>query len=108
MRRGSIAFRFSRENLKAIEPRRMGVQLDANKITTVFDDGRAFKAGWKEGDLVLAIDGEKMTDRDQITEALQQGEPVKVFSLQRGEEKIESKLDWSDTAGEKARAERAK
>jgi hypothetical protein len=49
-----------------------------------------------------------MTTTDGITAELQKGGPIKVVTLQRGAEKVETKLDWSDTPSEKERAERGK
>ncbi|MCE9592798.1 MAG: M20/M25/M40 family metallo-hydrolase [Planctomycetes bacterium] len=97
----------SRENMKGLEPRRMGVQLDGTKVSSVFESGVAATAGWKEGDVILTIDGVAMTSRNDITATLQKGGPKKTFTLQRGEEKLEMVLDWSASNGEKERAARA-
>lgn len=97
----------SRENLKGIELRRMGVQLDGTKVTSVFEVGVAATAGWKEGDVILAIDGVEMKTRNEVTATLQKGGPKKTFTMQRGEEKLEVVLDWSNASGEKERAARA-
>ncbi|HUR29430.1 MAG TPA: M20/M25/M40 family metallo-hydrolase [Planctomycetota bacterium] len=97
----------SRENFKAPEPRRMGVDLDVVKIRTLTKGGLAEKAGWKVGDVIQSVDGVAVTKRKEVTDELQKGGPRKVFVLLRGEsEKIESTLDYTDDPDEKARAER--
>jgi carboxypeptidase Q len=97
----------SRENLKGLEPRRMGVQLEGARVESVNADGVAATAGLKDGDVILAIDGVAVTTRGEITDALQRGGPKKNFTLRRGEEKLDVVLDWSEARGEKERAARA-
>ncbi len=98
----------SRENMKAVEPRRMGIFPDGMKIASVMQGGAAEKAGWKEGDVILAVDGVAVTSIEEVSKAIQKGDPTKTITLQRGADKIETKLDWSDSPGEKERADRAK
>lgn len=85
--------------------RRMGVFLDGNVISGVADDGRAQKAGWKEGDVIVSIDGVDVTSQRDITGAIRKGDPKKTFKLKRGEELVESVLDWSDLPSEIAKRE---
>lgn len=97
----------SRENMKGLAPRRMGVQLDGTKVTSVFESGAAATAGWKDGDVIVAIDGVAMTSREQVTKTLQLGSPKKAVTLKRGEATVETLLDWTDSPGEQERAARA-
>jgi carboxypeptidase Q len=82
--------------------RRMGVQLDGNRVDSVVG-GMAAAAGWKSGDRILSIDGVKVDSMRKVVEELQKGGPKKVFRLKRGEETIESVLDYTGSASEKAR-----
>ncbi|MCK6448036.1 MAG: M20/M25/M40 family metallo-hydrolase [Planctomycetes bacterium] len=97
----------SRENLSGIEPRRMGVQLEGTKVASVNDGGLAASAGWKDGDVILAIDGVAVGSRQEISDTLQQGGPKKSIRLKRGDGELETVLDWSESPGEKERAARA-
>ena len=45
--------------------RTLGVQLDEMTVAEVEDDGAAQKAGMKEGDEILKVDGTKVVDRQQ-------------------------------------------
>jgi hypothetical protein len=74
--------------------RTMGVLLDENSITEVVDDSLASKANWKSGDIIIAIDGVTVTSRQEIVTELQKGDAKKVITIQRGEAKIESTLEW--------------
>ncbi len=97
-----------RTNMVELEPRRMGVYLNGNEISGVYGNGKAKQAGWRDGDVILSVDGVPVNAKSEIVSELQKGGPRKVFQLQRGEEVIESVLDWSDTPGEIARQEREK
>ena len=85
----------------------MGVRLSGTEISRVTDGGMAEKAGWQAGDVILSINDAEVANRAEIVRELQQGGPVKVFKLQRGEEVVESTLDYTDTPSEKAREEAA-
>lgn len=99
--------RLSRENFEAIPPRRMGVTLDGTKVANLTDGGKAGKAGWKVGDVVVTVDGKAVATREEVTQALQEGGPRKVFVLARGEEQIESVLDYTGSKDELERVRRA-
>ena len=43
----------------------LGVQLDELTVVEVEDDGAAQKAGIKEGDVILKIDGTKIDEPDE-------------------------------------------
>lgn len=84
-----------RTNLRAPEPRRMGVQLDGNKLTEVGDESRAKEAGLEVGDVILAIDGVETKSQARISNEVRAGGSRKVFRIQRGEATLEVVLDWS-------------
>jgi hypothetical protein len=97
-----------RTNMKAPEPRRMGVQLDGTKIAEVLDGSRAEASGMHVGDVILAIDGEEVRMQGAITSAIRSGGPRKMIRIKRGEETLELTLDWSDDPDEPRRQELAK
>ena len=76
--------------------RRMGVNLEGTEITSVREGGKAAAAGWMEGDVILAIDGVTVASLSSISQELQKGGPKKTIQLKRGEETIESVLDYSN------------
>ena len=97
-----------RTDAEAVEPRRMGVSLEGMRVTRVSGRGKAKEAGWQEGDVILSIDGTEPKDREAVTEIVRAGGAKKVFKLRRGEEVVESTIDWGDERSEKERGERAK
>jgi predicted metalloprotease with PDZ domain len=101
--------RLDRTDMKAPPRRTMGVRLgDACELERVESDSRAGKAGLKQGDKVLSIDGTPVASRGEVTELVQRQGARQVFVVQRGAERIEAVLDWSDDPDEVQRAERAK
>jgi len=96
-----------RTDAKPVEPRRMGVSLEGMRVTRVSGRGKAKGAGWQEGDVILSIDGREPKDREEMTEIVRSGGGKKTFRLKRGEEIVESTIDWGDEGSEKERAERA-
>jgi C-terminal processing protease CtpA/Prc len=85
----------------------MGVQLDGNRVARVTPGMRAAEAGWKVDDVILSIDGVETTSRGKVVRELQQGAASKLFVLRRGEESIDSTLDYSDDPDEARRKEMA-
>jgi hypothetical protein len=96
-----------RTNMAPVEPRRMGVDLDGNTLTMVMERGKASEAGWKNGDVIVSIDGVEVKGRQEISSELNKGGPQKKVVLKRGEELVESTLDYSNDPAEQKRAERA-
>ncbi|MAF67113.1 MAG: hypothetical protein CMJ84_15825 [Planctomycetes bacterium] len=96
-----------RTNMRAPQPRRMGIQLDGNRVARVTPGMRAAEAGWKVDDVILSIDGVETTSRGKVVRELQQGGPSKSFVLRRGEEEVASTLDYSDDPDEPRRKEAA-
>ncbi len=95
-----------RSFVKPIAPRRMGVQLDGVTVSVVSRGGKAASAGWRGGDRIVAIDGVEVSSREAVTEQLQAGGPRKLVVLARGDERIESVLDYSGDPDEAERAAR--
>ena len=93
--------------MRAPQPRRMGVQLDGNRVARVTPGMRAAEAGWKVDDVILSIDGVETTSRGKVVRELQQGGASKLFVLQRGEVRIDSTFDYSDDPDESRRKEMA-
>ncbi len=96
-----------RVDMEPIPRRRMGVQLEGARITSVMEQGKAGDAGAKEGDLIVAIDGVEVGSQPEVITELQRGGPKKVLRLKRGEETVEVTLDYTGAAGEDKRAARA-
>jgi hypothetical protein len=96
-----------RTDAKPVEPRRMGVSLEGTLVTRVSERGKAKGAGWKDGDVILSVDGREPKSREEITELIRDGGGKKTFRLKRGDEIVESTIDWGDEGSEKERAERA-
>jgi len=97
-----------RTNMKAPEPRRIGVQLDATKIVDVTDGGRAKAAGLLAGDVLLSIDGVELKSQNSVSAALRGGGSKKVVLAKRGEETLTFTFDWSDDPDEPRRLEQIK
>ena len=94
--------------MEPIEPRRLGVRLDGATVARVMEEGKAAEAGWQDGDVIVAVDGQELgDDRRALMRQVQEGGPRFVFTLRRGEETIESVLDWSDDPAELERVRRA-
>lgn len=97
-----------RTDIAPLPTRKLGVAgFDGATVQAVLPDGRANAAGWKEGDVLLTVDGVEVANREQIVRAINQGGPRKTIRLQRGEEKLETVLDWSDDPDEPERSARA-
>jgi len=77
----------------------MGIGLTAAaggiQVLRVAPGGPADKAGVKEGDLIISIDGEPVKTRDRLIEILQKHKPGDVIELEvlRGDEKMKIRLE---------------
>jgi carboxypeptidase Q len=97
-----------RTNMEPIAPRRMGVQLDGLTVTEVMDNGKGLEAGWKAGDKILAVEGLEVKSRGDLARELQKGGPRKTVKIQRGEETLDTVLDYTGSKEELKREERRK
>jgi carboxypeptidase Q len=93
----------SREKLRApgggmANRRSIGAQLEDMIVSEVTDDGLGKKAGLKEGDTILKIDGTKVSDLMEMRRALQGGEPKKTVTVLRNGKEVELKFDWTPPA----------
>ena len=88
----------SREKLRVAtgggSRRMLGVQLDELTITDVVDDGVAKKGGVKPGDVIVSIDGKKVSDRMQLVQSVNQGDPKKKLVVSRAGKEVELLLEW--------------
>jgi hypothetical protein len=102
----NLPAQLDRTNISAPSPRRMGVNLTENKLRSVSDKSLAKDAGLAVGDVITAVDGVETKTSNAVTDELQKGGPKKVFSVTRGEERLEFVLDYSADPEEAARAVR--
>jgi len=92
-----------RTDMKAPENRKMGVTLDGNSVQRVFEGGKASEAGWKNGDVIISIDGEETKSQRDVVSTLQAGAARKTVKLKRGDEVVETVLDYTDDPEEATR-----
>lgn len=97
----------NRDNFKPLPSRRMGVQFEGAKVSSISKGGKAEEAGWKIEDVVVSVDGVAVSSREEISEELQKGGPKKTVVLRRGSETIEALIDYSGSKDEELRAQRA-
>jgi hypothetical protein len=98
----------SREKLRAapgipfaMRNRRMiGVQMDELKVTEVLEGSLAAKAGIKEGDEFVKLDGKKVTSREELVTEIQKGEPKKTVTVVREGKEIDFVLEWPKPANQ--------
>jgi len=93
-----------RTDMQAPSQRKMGVYLDGLSIRRVLDDTVASRAGWEPGDEIVAVHGEEIGSRRELSPALQKGGPKVSVKIKRGDEFVETVLDYSDDPDEEARA----
>ena len=93
-----------RTDMQAPSQRKMGVYLDDLSVRRVMDDSPAARAGWQAGDEIVAVHGEDISSRRELTPALQRGGPEIPVRIKRGEEVVETVLDYSGDPEEEARA----
>lgn len=94
----------SRENLRSTAERPrlnrvLGVQFSEEgasmKIEEVVPESVAAKAGVLAGDVLLEVDGVKLTDRFVLRNAINSGEPKKKLVVQRGGETVSLEVAWT-------------
>jgi hypothetical protein len=92
----------SRENLRARTTfdfagnrRFIGVELDDLTIVQVHDSMVGAKAGLRDGDTFVKLDGKKLESREQLTSELQKGAPKKTVTIVRDGKEMDFVLDWS-------------
>ena len=64
------------------------------KISEVIDDSVAKKAGVKTGDVIVSVDGKKLSDRIQLMQAVNTGDPKKKLIVTRDGKEVELLLEW--------------
>jgi hypothetical protein len=88
----------SRDKLRAAGAgtanRRTLGQLDELTVLEVEANSAAEKAGLKEGDEILKVDGTKVADRMELGRALRRGEPKKVVTVLRSGKEVELTVSW--------------
>jgi carboxypeptidase Q len=96
----------SREKLRVAggmaNRRTLGVELDELTVTEIEDQSAGQKAGLKEGDEILKIDGTKVADRGELSRALRGGAPKRILTVLRAGKEVELTVTWEAPA-EKAK-----
>ncbi len=87
--------------------RMLGVQLDELTVIEVEDNSAAQKAGMKDGDEIVKIDGTKITDRMELGRALRSGNPKKVITVLRDGKEVDLTVSW-EAAAPAAKAEQSR
>ncbi|MFN0243834.1 MAG: M20/M25/M40 family metallo-hydrolase [Planctomycetota bacterium] len=95
-----------RTDMAPIARRRLGVLFDGARVRRVMR-GKAEAAGWREGDVVVSLDGVPVTGEGVIVRRLQEGGSVKAFRLRRDGLDFDTTIDYSDDPAESERAARA-
>lgn len=65
------------------------------RISQVVPGSLADKSGWQVGDLITAIDGVSVSSLTEVVLTTQRGSRKKIYTLQRGEDLIESIIAFS-------------
>lgn len=99
--------KLDRTNSSPVPRRRLGARLDDVTIRGL-DDGVAKKAGLKEGDTIVEIDGQAATTTREMMRALNAGDATKTIVVDRDGARVTMTLDWSADPGEVERAARRK
>jgi carboxypeptidase Q len=98
--------KLDRTNSAPVPRRRIGANLDDTKVRTLEDDGVAKKAGLKEGDTIVEIDGQAVKTTRELMRAVNVGEAKKAVVVERDGARVQATLDWSGDPGEAERAAR--
>ena len=78
------------------------------KVTEVIDGGAAQKAGMKEGDEIVKVDGTNVGDSQELGRAIRAGEPKKTVTVRRGDKEIELTLTWEEAPAAAQKKEAAR
>jgi hypothetical protein len=107
----ALPARVERRNSAPLHPRGFGVFLDGTTVEKLIDGEYAERLEWEVGDRIIEIDGTPVVDREELGERLDSGPSKKTVVLQRGEERLSFRVDFSDAPDEterlRRRAERA-
>jgi hypothetical protein len=98
--------KLDRTNSAPVPRRRIGANLDDTKVRTLEDDGVAKKAGLKEGDTIVEIEGQAVKTTRELMRAVNVGEAKKAVVLERDGARVQATLDWPGDPGEAERAAR--
>ena len=83
--------------------RTLGVQLDELTVTEVEDESAGKKAGMKDGDVIVKIDGTKVAERADVARLLRAGEPKKIVTVLRAGKEVDLTVNWAPTADAKSK-----
>ena len=77
-----------------INGRTMGVYLEEVSVSGLVPDGVAAKAGLKEGDVFVKVDGKAVGTRAELIRAIQSGGNVKAVVVKRAGKEVELRFAW--------------
>jgi carboxypeptidase Q len=83
--------------------RTLGVVLDELTVTEIDDDSAGKKAGMKDGDVIVKIDGTKVVERADVTRLLRAGEPKKIVTVLRAGKEVDLTVNWAPAADAKSK-----
>jgi hypothetical protein len=97
----------SREKMRPagaiVNRRRLRAQLEDLTVVEVEDDTPEQKAGLKEGDVLLKIDGTKITERSAVNRLIREGEPKKSVTVRRDGKEVELTITYPQAPAETIR-----
>jgi carboxypeptidase Q len=82
--------------------RTLGVVLDELTVTEIDDDSAGKKAGMKDGDVIVKIDGTKVVERADVARLLRAGGPKKVVTVLRAGKEVDVSVSWEPASDAKA------
>lgn len=86
--------------------RRLGVQLEGLKITSITEGLAAAKAGLKVGDVLKTFDGAELGNRDDLSDALREAGKKAKVTVDREGKAVEVELNFEGADGEPERPRR--
>jgi carboxypeptidase Q len=89
-----------RRNMKPVEDRGSGVELDGLKIRSIEPGSAAARAGIRVGDEILAVDGEPVAHRYALYRAVTRGPAKKTVRVKRRSRTVDVTVDYSDPVAE--------
>ncbi|MBC8073091.1 MAG: M20/M25/M40 family metallo-hydrolase [Deltaproteobacteria bacterium] len=105
----NLDHKLDRTDSAALPRRQIGAELDGMKVTKLDKAGRAAKAGAKQGDEIVAVEGVAATSRRDVFRAVSSPGDKKTITVLRKRKRVELVLDFAnDPADAEREARRAR